>query len=214
MHGRVPSAGQGSAIFVQAMRPSSIEPRSRNNWWWVWSVLRGTVGLCITVILLGGAQVQREPDKDTIAIIQASYLYNIAKLVQWTDPGMRKGPFVIGVMGNGNLYQELVNKYAMRTIGKQPIEIRKLPVAPVMDKCHILFIQKEEKGMLEESLRQGGAGSTLIVTEWEDALGQGAVVNFIPSNKTLKYEISLPNAQKHHIEIGLTLRQLAERVLD
>ncbi|MBK9421790.1 MAG: YfiR family protein [Flavobacteriales bacterium] len=159
-------------------------------------------------------QVQREPDKDTIAIIEASYLYNIAKLVQWTDPKMREGPFVIGVMGSGNLYQELLNKYATRTIGKQPIEVRKLPRAAVAERCHILFIQKEDRAMLAESMKGTSLGSTLIVTEWPGALDEGAVVNFMPANKTLKYEISLSNAQSHRIEVGLTLRQLAGRVVE
>jgi hypothetical protein len=178
------------------------------------SLLRGWLLPCAALLLLAGAQVQREPDKDTIAIIQASYLYNIAKLVQWTEPAMRKGDFVIGVMGSGNLYQELVKKYANRTIGKQPIEVRKLPMAPVMDRCHILFIQKEAKAMLPATLRSGNTASTLIVAEWPGALDQGAVVNFMPADKTLKYELSVANAQRHRIEVGLTLRQLAERVED
>ncbi len=167
------------------------------------------------MFLFGSAtQDQREPDKDTIAIIEASYIYNIAKLVQWTDPKMREGPFVIGVMGSGNLYQELLNKYATRTIGKQPIEVRKLPRAAVAEECHILFIQKEDRAMLAESIKSANLGSTLIVTEWPGALEEGAVVNFIPANKTLKYEIRLSNAAAHRIEIGLTLRQLAERVVE
>lgn|GEM_PF-1219218 len=176
--------------------------------------LRIPVAVVLALLCWGGMQVQREPDKDTIAIIEASYIYNVAKLVQWNDPKMREGPFVIGVMGSGNLYQELLNKYATRTIGKQPIEVRKLPRAPVADRCHILFIQKEDRPMLAESLKQGSTSSTLIVTEWPEALAEGAVVNFIPANKTLKYEISLSNAQRHHIEVGLTLRQLAERVVE
>ncbi|MBK8582777.1 MAG: YfiR family protein [Flavobacteriales bacterium] len=176
--------------------------------------LRIPVAVVLALLCWGGMQVQREPDKDTIAIIEASYIYNVAKLVQWNDPKMREGPFVIGVMGSGNRYQELLNKYATRTIGKQPIEVRKLPRAPVADRCHILFIQKEDRPMLAESLKQGSTSSTLIVTEWPEALAEGAVVNFIPANKTLKYEISLSNAQRHHIEVGLTLRQLAERVVE
>ena len=172
------------------------------------------VAVVFALLCWGGMQVQREPDKDTIAIIEASYLYNIAKLVQWTDPKMREGPFVIGVMGSGNLYQELLNKYATRTIGKQPIEVRKLPRAAVAERCHILFIQKEDRAMLAESMKGTSLGSTLIVTEWPGALDEGAVVNFMPANKTLKYEISLSNAQSHRIEVGLTLRQLAGRVVE
>lgn len=169
--------------------------------------------LLVAAVLLGGA-TQREPDKDTTAIIQASYIYNIAKLVEWRDPEMRKGPFVIGVLGSGNLYQELVKKYAMRSIGKQPIEVRKLPETPEVDRCHILFVPEEDKALLPGILRQANARSTLIVTDFHDALANGAVVNFIAAKNTLKYEISITNADKRNIDVGLTLKQLAERVVE
>ena len=81
----------------------------------------------LLVPLLFAATDPREADKDTTAIVQASYIYNIAKLVDWKDPGMKSGTFVISVLGSSNLYQELVKKYAQKSIGKQAIEVRKLP---------------------------------------------------------------------------------------
>lgn len=168
-------------------------------------------GLCV---VFGGAYPQREPDKDTTAIIQASYIYNIAKLVEWRDPEFRKGPFVIGVLGSGNLYQELVKKYATRSIGKQPIEVRKLPETEEVDRCHILFIPAEDRELLPGIIKQQSTRSTLIITDFPNALDNGSVVNFITAKNTLKYEISLVNAGKHNIDVGLTLKQLAERVVE
>lgn len=169
--------------------------------------------LVVAAVLFGGAS-QREPDKDTTAIIQASYIYNIAKLVEWREPAMRQGPFVIGVLGSDNLYQELVSKYATRSIGKQPIEVRKLPEMPEVDRCHILFVPSSDRDLLAAILRQESTRSTLIITDFPDALSSGAVVNFITAKNTLKYEISLINANKHRIDVGLTLRQLADKVVE
>ncbi len=173
----------------------------------------GVLMLMVLVVLLGG-WIQREPEKDTTAIIEASYIYNIAKLVQWEDPAMRKGSFVIGVMGSNNLYQELVKKYASRTIGQQPIEVRKLPEMAEVDRCHMLFVPAANSHLLSSILKQPNVRTTLIVTDYPGALAQGAVVNFIAARNTLKYEISLPNARRQQIEIGLTLRQLADNVVE
>lgn len=176
-------------------------------------LVRGTVLLLLVSAFTPGGQ-QREPDKDTKAMIEASYLYNIAKLVQWREEPMRQGPFVIGVIGSANLYQELVNKYSSRSIGKQPIEVRKLPEMTEVDRCHILFVPAVNRDLLPGILKQPSARSTLIVSDFPDALASGAVVNFIPARNTLKYEINLANAEKQRIEIGLTLKQLAERVVE
>ncbi len=173
----------------------------------------GGLLLLVSVFLLG-SWAQREPEKDTTAIIEASYIYNIAKLVQWQDPAMRKGAFIIGVMGSSNLYQELVKKYATRSIGHQPIEVRKLPEMAEVDRCHILFIPASNSHLLPGILRQPNVRSTLIISDYPGALAQGAVVNFVAARNTLKYEISMANAEKQRIEVGLTLRQLADKVVE
>jgi YfiR/HmsC-like len=156
--------------------------------------------------------VQRDADKDTTAIVQASYLYNIAKLVQWKDPSMRNGNFVIGVLGGSNLYQELVKKYQDKAVGKQAIEIRKLPHSAQVDRCHLLFVGWDEMELVTEIYKNLANANTLIVTEYPDALDDGAVVNFVVTNNTLKYELSVSNARKHRLELGSTIKQLAHRV--
>jgi len=183
-------------------------------------VLRKRPSVCLPILLLGllpflaGADQQRDADKDTIAIIQASYIYNIAKLVEWHDPGARTGPFIIGILGSDNLYQELVKKYSMRSIGKQPIEVRKLPLSAEVDRCHILFLPKEERSLLPTLLHREQTRSTLIISDYPQALSEGAVINFVSASNTLKYEISIVNAKKHDLDIGLTLKQLADRVVE
>lgn len=181
-----------------------------------WTAARrsGSILLLVLSSIIFGGATQREADKDTTAIIQASYIYNIAKLVEWREPAMRKGPFVIGVLGSGNLYQELVKKYATRSIGKQPIEVRKLPETQEVDRCHILFVPEEDRALLSGIMKQANARSTLVITDFPDALASGAVVNFVTAKNTLKYEISVVNANKQNIDVGLTLKQLADRVVE
>ncbi len=165
--------------------------------------------LALLLPLLFAASDPREADKDTTAIVQASYIYNIAKLVEWNDPSQKSGPFVISVLGGSNLYQELVKKYAEKTIGKQPIEVRKLPKSAGVERCHILFVAQSELSLLPAILKKMEKEPTLLVTEYPDALEDGSVVNFVRVDNTLKYEISVANAKKHKLEVGSTLVQLA-----
>lgn len=173
----------------------------------------GVVRLWVLLPLLCAAvPVQRDADKDTTAILQANYLYNIAKLVEWRDEGMRQGNFIIGVIGGANLYQELIKQYSTRTIGKQPIEVRKLPRSPDVERCHILFVGKSELAVLPELLKRMQGKPTMIVTEYAGALEDGAVVNFVKVDNLLKYELSMANARRHGLVVGLTLKNLAHRV--
>jgi len=168
-----------------------------------------TVAVVMLPFLLMSISDPREADKDTTAIVQASYIYNIAKLVEWKDPSLKTGPFIISVLGSSNLYQELVKKYSAKSIGKQAIEVRKLAHSAEIDKCHILFVGQSELSLLPAILKGIDKQSTLLITEYPDALEDGSIVNFVRVNNTVKYEISVVNARKHKLEVGSTLVQLA-----
>lgn len=170
------------------------------------------IAMLLAPLLLCSVQQQRDADKDTTAILQANYLYNIAKLVEWKDTEMRNGNFIIGLIGGANLYQELIKQYATRTIGKQPIEVRKLPRSADVERCHILFVGRSDLHLLPEIYKRTQGQPTMVVTEYSGALDDGAVVNFVQVNNLLKYELSLGNAQKHGLVVGATLKNLAHRV--
>lgn len=167
--------------------------------------------LLLTPLLLCATD-PREADKDTSAIVQASYIYNIAKLVEWKDPALKSGNFKIGVIGNTNLYQELIKKYATKSIGKQPIEVLKLPRSADVETCHILFIGQADLNLMPALYKHLKGRSTLLITEHQGPLEDGSTVNFVRVANTLKYEISLVNAGHHKLEVGTTLVNLAHHV--
>lgn len=171
------------------------------------------VSLVFPLLLICAAwSPQRDAEKDTTAILQANYLYNIAKLVEWKDPAMRNGNFIIGVIGGANLYQELIKQYSTRTIGKQPIEVRKLPRSADVERCHMLFVGKSDLALLPEIYKRMQNEPTMMITEYSGALEDGAVVNFVKVDNLLKYELSMANAKHHGLVVGLTLKNLAHRV--
>ena len=162
--------------------------------------------------LMAAAPQQRDPEKDTTAILQASYLYNIAKLTEWKEEKMRTGNFIIGIIGGGNLHQELIKKYSTKTVGNQQIQVVKLLGVPTTEKCHILFVGQSALNLLPEIYKKLSGQPTMIVTEYTDALEDGSVVNFVRVENSLKYELSVANARKHKLEVGITLKNLAHRV--
>ncbi len=168
--------------------------------------------LFFPLFLFASVPQQRDAEKDTTAMLQANYLYNIAKLVEWRDPAMRSGNFIIGVIGSPNLYQELIRQYSTRTIGKQPIEVRNLPRTAQAEKCHMLFVGRSDLSLMPEIYRNMNGQPTMVITEYSGALEDGAVVNFVKVDNLLKYELSMSNAHQHGLVVGSTLKNLAHRV--
>ena len=174
--------------------------------------MKKALWLLIPLLLCSTTLQQRNSDQDTVAVIQASYLYNIAKLVEWEDEKYSQGNFVIGILSGSNVYQELVKKYQSKSIGNQPIEIQKLLQPGDAERCNILFVGRDNLQHLGEVYKMMEGTGTLVVTEYTDALEDGSVINFTVVNNTLGYELSLSNAGGHGLKVGSTLKQMAERV--
>jgi YfiR/HmsC-like len=160
------------------------------------------------LFLTGNLLMVSFEEKDTTSMIKANYIYNFAKLVDW-PVGSKKGNFVISVLGNSNVYKELVKKYSSKTIGSQPIEIKKINNTGNISKCHVLYIEKEFNPQLNQIIKTLENTDALIVTDKTGALSQGSAINFTVQDNNLKFEVSIGNALKHKLFIGSTLKSLA-----
>ena len=159
------------------------------------------------LMAMGSATAQ--PSDDTNARLKALYIYNFSKNVNWPTE-YKSGNFVIGVMGNDNVYDKLISLYSSKSIGSQPIEIRKCLKVSDIGKCHLLFVPRESNDILPDIVKATSKGSTLLVTESDEAVDQGAIINFIVVDSKLAFEINMKTAAKRSLSIGKVLIDLSK----
>jgi len=170
------------------------------------------ISLILGILLslsLQDPQLPEMNEKDTGAVVKASYLYNFAKYIDWPEHEKR-GNFIISVMGGDNLYQELVKNYNSKQIGLQQIEIRKLSKTLKISDCHIIYVGKESLDLLPEISAKFGSTPTLIVADGQETLMQGSAISFVWEDKNWLFDLKTSNADS--LYIGSTLKSLARRV--
>jgi hypothetical protein len=170
--------------------------------------------LSIILILLGSwsSESVQLRDENTPAIIKASFVYNFAKLVGWPDK-KSDGNFTIGILGEANLYKQIVEKYSGKQIGNQPIEIVQLLSAEHMPDLHILFISRKSSDVTSTIITKMSKDHTMIITEDDAGLNGGATLNFVVVDNQQKFEISEANATSQGLTIGMTLKSLAHKLV-
>lgn len=150
--------------------------------------------------------------KDTRAVLKALYIYNFATLTDWPS-NYKSGDFVIGVLGESSVFDELQKKYRGKVIGRQKIVVDKVTESEIGSKTiHLLFVPSKyssKLGNLSSTLKNK---STMIVGENSGSLSSGAVINFIVENNKQSYEISKRNARNRNLVIASKLVDLASRV--
>jgi hypothetical protein len=152
-------------------------------------------------LLIQDPQLPEMNEKDTGALVKASYLYNFGKYIDWPEEE-KTGNFIISVMGGDNLYQELVKNYNSKQIGLQQIEIRKLSKTLKISDCHIIYVGKENHDLLPQIAEKFQNTPTLIVS--------GSAIAFIWNESNWLFDLKTSNAQS--LYIGSTLKSLARKV--
>lgn len=178
--------------------------------------MRGTVLFLLFLALLGPAASHAHDEATPLErSVKAAFLYKFAGYVRW-PPDLFPTPDTpvrIGVLGEDQLADDLRDLVAGRTIEGRGISVYKvLDIDPAAG-LHILFIGREETGRLEELAGVANTRSILVVSEsGDDALARGSAINFILNDGRVRFEISLPSAERSGLELSSRLLTVAQSV--
>lgn len=139
--------------------------------------------------------------------MQAAFLYNFTMLVNW-PPSYQTGDFVIAVLGNTPLHQELENMAKQKKAGNQAIVIKKVLGANDEPNAHILYVPHEQKSKISEVLSKTSNSAILVVTESEGAGSLGAVINFVLVENKLRFELNEAKATTKGLKLAANLVKL------
>ena len=139
--------------------------------------------------------------------IQANIIYRFTKYIDW-PVNKKSGDFVIGVIGDSPLYEDLKGLTANKTVKTQKIVVIKMsPTASSYD-CHMLFISEEESSSLKKIAGATTGAPILIISESDGLARKGSCINFITVDDHLKLEINKSNVEQRNLGIASELLEL------
>lgn len=166
------------------------------------------IGWLVAMFFGGAPQQDKIDDGDTGAMIRANYLFHFATSNNWPEK-YRSGTFRIGVYGSANVFKELVDKYSMKPIGSQALEIVEMKDDSDFKGVHILFVDRNKTSKIEGVRTKVQGAPVMIVGDMEGALSKGAVINFKIVNASIRYELNVEEAKKKELIIGSKIIQWA-----
>jgi hypothetical protein len=139
--------------------------------------------------------------------MQSVYVFNfISKYVEW-PASEKSGDFVIGVLGNSLILDEFRELAKTRAVGNQKIIATKFNSASDISKCHVLFIAKSKMDEITAALEK--AGNTLIITDDEQGIKDGVVINFRVVDNKQRFEYSQASAKSRGLIVSPELAKIA-----
>jgi hypothetical protein len=144
--------------------------------------------------------------------VKAAYLYRFAGYVNWPADAQSSGPFVIAVLGAPQIALELRRLAVTHKVDGHVIEVHEVRTAREVGRPAMLYLapgHAERLPIVEPAL---SGVSILVVTDEDDGLDRGAVLNFVTLDHRVRFEVLLPAAERAHLKVSADLLAVAVRV--
>ncbi|MDH7502078.1 MAG: YfiR family protein [Verrucomicrobiota bacterium] len=177
------------------------------------------MALCFSAVLWSGFSCSGASPSDdnrrtrTEYEVKADFLLKIPNFVGWPTnvfPSV-DAPLVVSIFGKdpfGNVIDELAG--ATKHRGHPATVCRLHTVKEAIDKnCHVLFVGSSEEESVEEIVAAIGNKPILTVGDVPGFAARGNMINFVVTNKTVKFEINAKRAHDAGLRISSQLLHLA-----
>ncbi len=135
-------------------------------------------------ILLLHSMASAQDDK-----FKALFVYNFTKKMEW--PKNRQiGDFIIGVVGNSPIINELKAFTHNKTVGAQAIVIEEILTSGEYAKYNIIYVPAKASSQVETIKEQVKGKGVLVVTDKQGLAHTMSDINFVKIDGQQKFEIN------------------------
>lgn len=175
---------------------------------WLRRVLACAAALCA----VAPAAAQGTPDMERK--IKAAFLYKFLDYTEFPAAAFAgaSAPLVIGVVGADELAAELSRIVARRNVQSRTVTVKTFRDNEVPAGVHLLFVAGSDAARVRGVLKSVRPAPVLLVTEAENGLQQGSVINFKVVEERVRFDVSLEAADKNSIKLSSRLLTVANHV--
>lgn len=160
--------------------------------------------LAVLVVVLATANAQERPLHEVYSMM----VFNFIKYVQWPDHA-ENGEFIIGVIGNTEVYNTLNSWYGGKPRGNKTYVIKKFTSAADLSDCHVVFIDKSKSNEFEAVNAKVKGKGTLVITDKAGLGEKGSAINFKYVDNKLKFELNQKAVEAANLKVAGSLTSMA-----
>ena len=140
--------------------------------------------------------------------VYSMMVFNFVKYVQWPTNDNSK-EFIIGVVGNNEIYNTLNTWYAGKPKGNKVYVIKKFNSASEITDCQVLFIDRNKSNEFDVINNKVKGKGTLVVTDRNGLGVKGSCINFKTVDDKLKFELNQHAIEASNLKVATTLSSMA-----
>lgn len=165
------------------------------------------LAMCVAVLASNASATGLERE------IKAAFLFRFVEYVRWPQSAFSRpdSPIVIGILAEPSMVNDVQAVIAGRSVRGRPLVVKQMREGGDFSGLHVLFLGEHLNNRLARIIRAVD-GPVLIVSEAEDGLGHGSVINFVIADRRVRFEVALSPAGARSLAIGSGLLSVAINV--
>ena len=160
--------------------------------------------LCLSVFATESVLSQDRPPHE----IHAAMLYNFIKYVQWPNEA-EPGDFIIGVIGDENVFNTLKQWYDGKAKGAKKYVIKKLGGAAEAGDCQVVYLGKSKNRDFDDIKTSITNKPVLTITDGNGLGQKGSCINFKVVDGKLKFELNQGVVGTANLKVSSQLSSMA-----
>jgi hypothetical protein len=166
--------------------------------------MKKIIFLVLLLVATAPAFSQERPTHE----IHAAMLYNFIKYVQWPNES-EPGDFVIGVIGDEQLFNTLKAWYDGKAKGAKKYSIKKLAAPNEAGDCNVVYLGKSKNREFDD-IKITITGKPVLTITDGNGLGQkGSCINFKVVDGKLKFELNQAVIGTSNLKVSSQLTSMA-----
>jgi hypothetical protein len=141
--------------------------------------------------------------------LKAAYLLNFASYIEWSNPPK---PVKICIYGNNPFKAATIATLLEAKAGQIEADFKYTSQLEQLTDCNIVYLAHSEQASFGKVIAQLRNAPVLIVTDVQDGIPQGAMINLITESNRLRFEINISTVLASNMKISSKLLKLAKIV--
>lgn len=164
-------------------------------------------------MLVAISTLYAQQPKPTAYQVQAAYLYNFGKFVQWPAATRTSTvSFNVCVFGEDPFGPILGSTVAGGTVDGKTVVAKRISSAQEAVDCRILFISPSEDRRLDKILEALNSAAVLTVSDMPRFAERGGMIQFVLEEDRVRFQVNLTAAQNAGLILSSQLLKLAALV--
>ncbi len=172
------------------------------------------VALLVAGLTWAAGELAAADHPPTDAQVKAAFIYRFATFIEEWPAANRpaaEAPITFGYLGDDPVAEAMTNAIPGKIIRGHPLVIRRCATLDDLKGCQVLFVSPAEKRNLREVLETAKALGILTVGDAAHFTEVGGMINFVPRNNKVHFEINNDNAEQAKIKISSELLKIPKQ---